>query len=113
MEQYGMKALLILIPMSVLLGCVGGSHNLITSTLDPVVETDVEGEYIIQARDLTPIVSSAKKAEENALKGGQDHCQKLGKEFKKKFVTSTPSAPQKWADATLHFRCIDSEKSDA
>jgi len=103
-----MKCNLFLISLLLLTGCTtGGSHNLITDTTDPVISTDVAGEYVIQARDLTPFTSNVKGAEENAIQGAIKHCNSLGQEFRKRYAITTPSAMRKWADATLHFRCVD------
>jgi hypothetical protein len=102
-----MKNIVFVFALLSLAGCMGGSHNLITSTVDQVITTDVAGEYLIQARDTTPFVSSEKTAEENAIKVAMEYCTQLGQEYKKKYAITTPKAMQKWADATLHFRCID------
>ena len=103
-----MKCNVFLISLLLLTGCTtGGSHNLITTTTDPVITTDVAGEYVIQARDLTAFTSSEKIAEENGIQGAIEHCTRLGQEFKKRYAITTPSAMRKWADATLHFRCVD------
>jgi len=77
------------------------------SPLDSVVMTDVKDEYVVIGRDTTPFVSQQHVAEENAITGAKDFCSTLGKEYKKKFVVTTGMMPGKWADATLHFRCID------
>jgi hypothetical protein len=102
-----MKNILLLVLVLSLAGCYGGSHNLFTSTLDPVVMTNVAGEYVIQARDLTPFTSSEKAAEENAIQGAIEYCSRNGQEFKKRYALTSPKAGHKLADATLFSRCVD------
>lgn len=77
------------------------------SRLDSVVITDIKDEYVVMGRDTTPFVSQQHIAEENAITGAKDFCSNLGKEYKKKFVLTTGMSFGKWADATLHFSCID------
>lgn len=107
-HNFGLSMKNTFLALSVILfvGCSGGSHNLITSTTDPVISTDVAGEFVVQARDLTPIVGTVKGAEENATDAAIRHCNGLGQLFKKRYVITSPSAGGKWADATLHFRCV-------
>ena len=103
-----MKRVYSLVLVLSICGCqTGGSHNYFTSTTDPVVPTDVDGEYVIQARDPTDFLSNVTRAEENAVKGATEHCSQMGKEFRKRYVLTSPPAPRKWADAVLHFRCVD------
>ena len=79
------------------------------SSTSAVTITDVEGEYIIVGRDLTPIASTQKGAEDNAVEGAKEFCTTLGKEYKKKYVLTTGMLPGKPADATLFFRCVSKE----
>lgn len=81
--------------------------------IEPVIVTDVEGEYVIVGRDITPIVSSQKEAEKVATRGAIDFCTKLNKNFRKRYVVTSPVAPAKWADATLYFRCIDNNSENS
>jgi hypothetical protein len=104
-----LKTTVLLFAAIVVTGCASqsqSSHHLFAGTLNPVISTDVAGEYVIQARDTTAFTSSEKVAEENAIKGAIEFCNKLGQDFKKRYNIPTPAAPRKWADATLHFRCV-------
>jgi hypothetical protein len=82
------------------------------SPLDSVVITDVKDEYVVMGRDTTPFVSQQHIAEENAIAGAKDFCSTLGKEYKKKYVVTTGMMPGKWADATLHFRCVNKSSAN-
>jgi hypothetical protein len=75
--------------------------------LESVVMTDVVDEYVVLGRDTTPFVSQQHIAEETAVSGAMEFCASLGKEYKKKYVLTTGMMVGKFADATLHFKCVD------
>jgi hypothetical protein len=98
-----MKFILCVITSIFLSACAANTFE----PLLPVIVTDVEGEYVIIGRDTTPLISLVEDAEKNAENGAKDFCIKLGKEYKKRYVITSPMAPPKWAEATIHFRCLE------
>lgn len=96
---------LVIVPVLVLsAGC---------APLSPVVVTDVQNEYVIVGRDTTPFVSLQNTAVQVAESGAREFCLSMNQVYAKRYVLTSQMGPGKWAEATLHFRCVGNESKQA
>lgn len=73
----------------------------------PVVKTHNPDEYVVVGRNMAGPLSSLKLAQEEAELRAKEHCNTLGKTYKKNYALDKPMAVSQAPESTLYFTCIN------
>lgn len=71
----------------------------------PVVKTNNPDEYVVIGRNMAGPLSSLKLAQEEAELRAKEHCEALGKTYKKNYALDKPMAVAQAPESTLYFTC--------
>ena len=72
----------------------------------PVVKTNNPDEYVVIGRNMAGPLSSLKLAQEEAELRAREHCEALGKTYKKNYALDKPMAVAQAPESTLYFTCV-------
>lgn len=73
----------------------------------PVVKTNNPDEYVVVGRNSAAVFSSLQLAQEEAELRAKEHCNALGKAYKKNYAIDRPMAVAQVPESTLYFTCIN------
>lgn len=73
----------------------------------PIVKTNNPDEYVVVGRNSASVFSSLQLAQEEAELRAKEHCNALGKAYKKNYAIDRPMAVAQVPESTLYFTCIN------
>lgn len=78
----------------------------------PITRTNNPDEYVVVARNMAAVFSSLQLAQEEAELRAMEHCEIMGKVFKKNYAIDRPMAVAQAPESTLYFTCIEKPRSN-
>lgn len=76
----------------------------------PITKTNNPDEYVVVARNMASVFSSLQLAQEEAELRAKEHCEVMGKAFKKNYAIDRPMAVAQAPESTLYFTCVEKSR---